>query len=107
MDDPAKTKRVLHVKVRVPSPEMITAAAAAMQNALALYQAFGNTKSRLLRNVGDNSVFLQVVEYETDEAFELGFQKLANDPVLQGWRSIFSGSIDIDVYEDVTAGVDL
>jgi hypothetical protein len=60
----------------------------------------------LLRNVDDQTQFLQVIEYETDQAFELNRHKLASDPLvqkyLQGWRALFPGTVEVDVYEDLT-----
>ena len=100
--DLVKTKRVLHVKIRAASPDMARLAVAMMKNTFPLVEAFGDAHVRLLKNIDEPSVFLQVIEYETDEAFELNRHKLASDPTLQAWRALFSGLIAIDVYEDVT-----
>jgi hypothetical protein len=60
---------------------------------------------RLFRNVDDPSQFVQVIEYDTPRDFELNRQKLAGDPrmqtYLQGWRALFPGTFEIDVFEDV------
>jgi len=77
-----------------------------MKNALPLYKAFGEAKIRLLRNADDQTQFVQVIEYETDQAVELNRQKLASEPImqnyLQAWRTLFPGAMEIDVYEDIT-----
>jgi len=43
-----------------------------------------------------------------DETIELNRQKFASDPMvqnyLQAWRTLFPGTIEIDVYEDITEG---
>ncbi len=103
-----KAHRVLFIKIRTPSPDATALLATMMKTALPLYQSFGDAdaKVRLLRNVDDQTQFLQLIEYQTDQAFELNRQKLASDPMLQkylqGWRALFPGAVEIDVYEDLT-----
>jgi len=105
-DEAEKAHRVLFIKVRTPSPDATALLATMMKSALPLYQSFGDAKVRLLRNVDDQTQFLQVIEYRTDQAFELNRQKLASDPMLQkylqGWRALFPGAVEMDVYEDLT-----
>jgi len=80
-----------------------------MKNALPMYQAFGDTQVRLLRNADNQAQFLQVIEYTTDRTFELNRQKIASDPImhnyLQAWRTLFPGAVEADVYEDITEEV--
>ena len=101
-----KAKRVLTIRLRTPSPDAAALLVSMMKNALPLYQSFGDAKVRLLRNVDDQTQFLQVIEYQTDQAFELNRHKLASDPMvqqyLQGWRAMFPGAVEMDVYEDLT-----
>jgi len=108
-NDAAKTKRILHVKIRTPSADATTLLTTMMKNALPMYQAFSDTQVRLLRNADNHAQFLQVIEYQADETFELNRQKLASDPImnnyLQAWRALFPGAIEIDVYEDITEKV--
>ena len=77
-----------------------------MKNAAPMVRAFGDVRIRLLRNVDDPTRFLQVVEYQADQVIEQSRQKLASDPVtqniVQAWRALFPGAVEIDVYEDVT-----
>lgn len=102
----AKTKRILYIKLRTPSADATALLASMMKNALPLYQSFGDAKVRLLRNVDDQTQFLQVIEYQTEQAFELNRQKLASDPMIQNylrtWRALFPGAVETDVYEDLT-----
>ena len=62
---------------------------------------FGNANFRLLRNADDPTKFIQVIEYETHEAFELNRQSLASDmrfqAYLQAWRAMLPGALEIDV----------
>lgn len=105
-NDAAKTHRILHVKIRTPSPDAAKLVATMMKNAAPLYQAFGDVRIRLLRNVDNQVQFLQVIEYQADLAIEQSRQKLASDPVtqniVQAWRVLFPGAVEVDVYEDVT-----
>jgi uncharacterized protein Yka (UPF0111/DUF47 family) len=105
-NDAAKAHRILHVKIRTPSPDAAKLVASMMKNAAPMYQAFGDVRIRLLRNVDDNAQFLQVIEYQADQTIEQNRQKLASDPItqniVQAWRSLFPGAIEVDVYEDVT-----
>ena len=104
----AKAKRILQVKIRIPSADTTALLTATMKNALSMYSAFGDAQVRLLRNADDRNQFLQVIEYQMDETIELNRQKFASDPMvqnyLQAWRTLFPGTIEIDVYEDITEG---
>lgn len=105
-NDAAKAQRILHVKIKTPSPDAAKLVASMMKNAAPMYRAFGDVRIRLLRNVDDQTRFLQVIEYQADQAIEQGRQKLASDPItqniVQAWRALFPGAVEIDVYEDVT-----
>ena len=77
-----------------------------IKGAAPLYKAFGNVQIHLLRNADDPTRFIQVVEYQTENVLELSRQKLASDPIalnfVQAWRTLFPGTIEVDVYEDMT-----
>ena len=98
-----KIRRILHMKVRTTADADQFLALA--KSAIPFYQAFG-PRVRLLRNVDDPSQFIQEVEYEADEAFELNRQKIASDPTVRGymqaWRMMAMGAVEVDIYEDVT-----
>ena len=59
----------------------------------------------LLQNVDDPGRFIQVIDYEADEALELNRQRISGDPRMQGfiqaWRSMLPGAVEIDVYQEV------
>ena len=101
--------RILSIRIRTPSADATTLFTSMIKTALPMYRAFGDAKVRLLRNVDDQTQFVQLIEYQADAAFELNRQKLASDPMmqnyLQAWRTLFPGAVDIDVYEDVTEGM--
>jgi hypothetical protein len=102
----AKTNRILHVKIRTPSPDAMKVLVSMMNNAAPLYRAFGDVRIRLLRNADNHAQFIQVIEYQVDQAVEMSRQKLSSDPItqnfLQAWRALFPGAVEVDVYEDVT-----
>ncbi|MGB8754159.1 MAG: hypothetical protein WCD26_00910, partial [Pseudolabrys sp.] len=64
-NDAAKAKRILHIKIRTPSADATALLTTMMKNALPMYQAFGDTQVRLLRNADNQAQFLQVIEYTT------------------------------------------
>jgi hypothetical protein len=96
----------MHVRMKTPGADA-TQLLSLIKMAIPFYEAFGGARIRLLRNVDDVSQFVQVVEYEMDEALELNRQKIAGDPMmrsyLQAWRTLLQAPVEIDVYEDVTA----
>jgi uncharacterized membrane-anchored protein YhcB (DUF1043 family) len=106
MAETEKAKRVLLVKISTPSADATTLLTTMMKNTLPMYQALADTRVRLLRNADNRAQFLQVIEYQTDQTFELNRQKLASDPLmhnyLQAWRTLFPGGVEIDVYEEIT-----
>jgi len=96
-----KIRRTLHFKFTIAgATEQVIAM---IKSAAPLYQMFGDAQVRLLQNVDDPGRFLQEIEYDAPEALELNRQKIASDPRVQayltGWKSMFPGSIEIEVYK--------
>ena len=104
-DEPMKLRRTLLLRLKAPTPDAAKMLGTMMQNTAAMYQAFGDTKVRLLRNADDQAQFLQIIEFQADQAVERSRQKMASDPAmqnfLQAWRAMFPGAADAEVYEDV------
>ena len=104
-DEPMKLRRTLLLRLKAPTPDAAKVLGAMMQNTAAMYQTFGDAKVRLLRNADDPTQFLQIIEFQSDQAVERSRQKMASDPTmqnfLQAWRSMFPGAADAEVYEDV------
>ena len=102
-------RRILHFKIRTPTPEA-KQLLPFIKAAIPFYEAFGRTRIRLLHNVDDPTQFVQVVEYEAEEALEMNRQRIAGDPTLraflQTWRTLLSQAVEVDVYEDVTDAVE-
>jgi hypothetical protein len=100
----AKVRRTLQLRFTLPvsdSPQLI----AMIKAATPFYQMFGNAKVRLLQNVDDQAKFVQEIEYDADEDWELSRQRIASDPrmqvYLQTWRNLFPGAPEIDVFQEV------
>ena len=103
-DNEAKVRRTLHLRFTLAGADS-EQLSALMRASAPFYQIFGSAQLRLLRNVDDPAKFIQVIEYETHEAFELNRQRIASDlrmqAYLQAWRAMLPGVLEIDVYQEV------
>jgi hypothetical protein len=103
-NDDGKVWRTLHLKFTLPGADS-EQLATMMRAAAPFFQVFGNAHFRLLRNADDPAKFIQVIEYETPETFELNRQSIAGDlrfqTYLQTWRAMLPGGLEIDVYQEV------
>ena len=104
MSSDSRLRRTLHFKFTLPNTDSVQIGA--MVKAMApFYQMFGETRIRLLQNVDDPAKFMQEIEYEAHEGFEINRQQIASDArmqtYLQAWRSMFPGAVEVDVYKDV------
>ena len=103
-EEQPKVRRTLQLRFTLPATD--TAQLIAMIKAAApFYQVFGNAQVRLLQNVDDPARFIQEIEYEANEDWELNRQRLAGDArmqtFLQTWRTMFPGAMEIDVFQEV------
>ena len=102
-DGNGKIRRTLHFKFTLAgaSEQVI----AMLKSTAPFYQVFGDARVRLLQNVDDPARFIQVIDYDAPEAMEANRQQIAGDPrvqaMLQGWRAMFPGAIEVDVYKEV------
>jgi hypothetical protein len=103
-NEDVKIWRTLHLKFTLPGADS-DQLASLVRAAAPFFQMFGNAHFRLLRNADDPTKFIQVIEYETPEAFEINRQSIASDArfqvYLQGWRAMLPGALEIDVYQEV------
>jgi len=103
-EETSKVRRTLQMRFTLPTADsgqfvaMIKAAAP-------FYQIFGKAQVRLLQNVDDPAKFVQLIEYEAAEDWELNRQRMVSDvrmqTFLQTWRSMFPGALEMDVYQEV------
>ena len=103
-NDDKTVRRTLFLRFTLPGADS-EQLSALMRAAAPFYQMFGNAQFKLLRNADDPAKFIQVIEYETPESFELNRQSIASDmrfqAYLAGWRAMLSGALEIEVYEEV------
>ncbi len=99
-----RVRRTLHLRFTLPSADS-GQLAAMIKAAAPFYQMFGNAQVRLLQNVDDPAKFIQIIEYDAIEDWELNRQRIASDMrmqvYLQTWRAMFPGALEIDVYQEV------
>jgi hypothetical protein len=101
-EEQPKVRRTLQLRFTLPSADS-TQLVAMIKAATPFYQMFGKAEVRLLQNVDDPAKFVQLIEYEAREDWELSRQRIAGDPrmqvYLQTWRTMFPGALEIDVYQ--------
>ncbi len=99
-----KVRRTLQLRFTLPTADS-GQLAAMIKAATPFYQMFGNAEVRLLQNVDDPARYVQEIEYEANEEWELNRQRIASDArmqaYLQSWRTMFPGALEIDVYQEV------
>src|SRR5487761_123264 len=95
----AKVRRTLQLRFTLPAADS-GQLAAMIKAAAPFYQMFGKAEVRLLQNVDDPAKFVQEIEYEAGEDWELSRQRIAGDArmqvYLQTWRTMFPGALEID-----------
>ena len=100
----SKVIRTVHLRFTMPGADPAQLSAL-IKSAKPFYEFFGTTRMHLLQNVDDPGRFIQVIDYETDEAVELNRQRIASDPRLQGfiqaWRAMLPGAVEVDVFQEV------
>ena len=103
-DEEVKVRRTLQLRFTLPSADS-GQLVAMIKAAAPFYQMFGQAEVRLLQNVDDPAKFIQIIEYEADEGWELNRQRIAGDmrmqAYLQTWRAMFPGAMEIDVFQEV------
>ena len=104
MDNGKTMRRVLQFRFTLPTTEP-TQFLAFIRAAEPYYELFGGKQVRLLQNVDQPAQFIQIIDYEVHESFETNRQQLAGDPrlqaFLQGWRALFPGTVEVDVFRVV------
>jgi hypothetical protein len=104
MNSEPKVRRTLHFRFTLPNADAAQIATLVKASA-SFYQWFGDVRMRLLLNVDDPAKFVQEIEYDAPEAMEVNRQTIASDTrvqaYLQGWRSMFPGAVEVDVYKEL------
>ncbi len=104
MNDDAKVRRILHLRFTLPTADS-GQLAAMIKAAAPFYQMFGKAQVRLLQNADDPTKYVQEIEYDAQEDWELSRQRIASNPTMQAylqtWRTMFPGALKIDVFQEV------
>lgn len=105
IDSGTKVTRTLHLKFTLPTADS-TQFLTFIRATAPYYELFGGRQVRLLQNVDSPSQFIQIVDYDINQSFETSRQQIASDPrfqaFLQSWRQMFPGTIEVDVFREVT-----
>lgn len=107
VDDGSTLNRSLHLRFTLPATADPAQVVAFIAAAKPYFGLFGGREVRLLQNVDRPWEFIQVLDYDVHESLETSRQKIACDPrlqaFLQGWRQLFPGTIEVDVFREVAA----
>ena len=103
-NEDGKVRRTLHLRFTMPTGD--TSHFVAMIKASApFFQMFGDARMRLIQNVDDPAKFIQEIEYEAHEDWEMNRKRMAGDvrmqAFLQTWRTMFPGALEMDVFQEV------
>jgi hypothetical protein len=103
-NEEAKVRRTLHLRFTMPTADN-SQFVAMIKAAAPFYQVFGKATVRLLQNVDDPAKFIQEIEYEAHEDWELSRKRIVSDvrmqTFLQTWRTMFPGALEMDVFQEV------
>lgn len=77
-----------------------------LKQAIPFYESLPGVRVRLLRNVNSPDRYIEVIEYETVEAFESDEKRLSGDLQMQHfikrWRKLLKGDVEVETYQDIT-----
>lgn len=81
-----------------------------LHKAIAFYEEPGGIRVRLLCDVADPDVFIEVIEYETEESYAADQRRVENDPAmiarLEEWRGLLAGPVEVQTLCEVTPSAD-
>jgi hypothetical protein len=104
-DSATKVTRTLQLRFTLPAADP-TQFLTFIRATAPYYELFGGRQVRLLQNVDNPSQFVQIVDYDINQSFETSRQQIASDPrlqtFLQSWRQMFPGTVEVDVFREVT-----
>lgn len=99
---------VLHLRIRC-DPQDRDALLSFLHEAVPFYEGPGGIRIRLLEDMSDPSRLIEIVEYETEEAYERDRPRVESDERMQAylnrWRSLLSGPVELEVYKEVTPDI--
>lgn len=98
-------QRILHLRINTPSADCAPLLSF-LKGAIPFYEAPGGVRVRLLRRIDDPSRFIEIVEYDSVDAFERDQRRVEHDPAMAAylatWRALLAGGVEVEAYEDIT-----
>lgn len=80
-----------------------------LRRAVPFYESPGGIRVRLLQSGSDPSRLIEVVEYESEDAYRRDEERVASDPemgrLLAEWRALLAEPPSVEVYRDETARI--
>ncbi len=99
---------VLHLELSCQEPSGADLIAF-LRKAVPFYEMLPGVKIRLLRSIDRPGRFIEVVEYETDDAFESDRARVSGDErmarFLSQWRELLAEVPGVEHYADVTSEI--
>jgi quinol monooxygenase YgiN len=77
-----------------------------LRTAVPFYERAGGISIRLFQNVDDPSRFIEIVEYENQQAHDRDQVRVVSDrqmqSYIQSWHAILDGPPEVETYRDIT-----
>jgi hypothetical protein len=81
-----------------------------LRKAIPFYEEPGGIRVRLLRDVEDADVFIEVIEYETEASYAADQHRVGSDLAmiarLEEWRGLLAGPVDVQTLREIVAVMD-
>lgn len=101
---------VLLLRIRIPAGTR-DALITFLRTAARDYRSPGGIQVRLLQSTEDPNTFIEMIEYVDRQGYALDQHRSENDPHIRDhiarWRSLLIAPALVEVYEEVTAELDL
>lgn len=82
-----------------------------LREAIPVYKAPGGIDVLLLQNLRDPERYIEVIDYDGLSAYEADQLRVANDPapisLLERWRGLLNGRVEVETYRNITDEVGL
>lgn len=99
---------VLHLRIRA-KPGCREQLLAFLRRAKPFYEAPGGIMMRLLQDRSDDHAFIEVFEYQSQQAYDLDQQRVRDDPQMKAylteWRGLLDGPPVVETYWEQTAQI--
>ena len=81
-----------------------------LRKAIPFYEEPGGIRVRLLRDVEDPDVFIEVIEYGTEASYAADQHRVEHDPAmiarLEEWRGLLAGPVEVQTLREITPSDD-